>query len=228
MTHPRRFSRAPNAARARAAVNAPHASPAGSGLLARAPGSADGFSLTELMVVIIVLSIVTATVTPQFVGSLEDATLRRSARELAATLRLARSHAVTTNAATRFLLDAEGHYWIEGRGRSGALVGARPFERLDHVPGTHGEITETIATRIERLGAADQRLASRGGSSAESADGRVPRAMIRFLPDGTTEAIAIVLRDRDGFELRVRLVPATAAVEIDRLGHDGIHRRGEG
>ena len=43
---------------------------------------------------------------------------------------------------------------------------------------------------------------------------------ITFYPDGTAEASEIVLRDRDGFRLALRINPVTARVRIIELARE--------
>jgi general secretion pathway protein H len=60
----------------------------------RGPRSQTGFSLLELLVVLMLLALVTAVVVPSLGRSLATAKLKTSSREIAATIRLARSKAV--------------------------------------------------------------------------------------------------------------------------------------
>jgi general secretion pathway protein H len=60
----------------------------------RRPRSQTGFSLLELLVVLMLLALVTAVVVPSLGRSLATAKLKTSSREIAATIRLARSKAV--------------------------------------------------------------------------------------------------------------------------------------
>src|SRR3954453_9518465 len=82
----------------------------------RARGSAlrAGFSLIELMVVLLLISVMAALIIPEMKGTYEDALLRSSARQLVDVFTLAYSRAVTVNQLHRVVLDAKtGHYIIE-------------------------------------------------------------------------------------------------------------------
>jgi type II secretion system protein H len=179
------------------------------------------FTLIELMVVIVLIGIMTAMILPEMKGTYEDALLRSTSRELVSVCSLASSHAVSVNQAHRLRLDQKtGHYSIEkrasDRGAEGRSVSAR------EVPGGEGELDTRITIEIYKSGddatdAAEQESAPVSGSHAQS--GRQDDG-ITFYPDGTAEASEIVLRDRDGFRLALRINPVTARVRIIELARE--------
>ena len=183
--------------------------------------SLSAFTLIELMVVIILIGIMTALILPEMKGTYEDALLRSTSRELVSVCGLASSHAVSVNQVHRLRFDPKtGHYSIqrraEDRGPEGGLVSAR------EVPGGEGELDTRIAIEIHRVGdepteAAEPESAPVPGSSAQS--GRRDDG-ITFYPDGTADASEIVLRDRDGFRLALRINPVTARVRIIELARE--------
>ena len=179
------------------------------------------FTLIELMVVIVLIGIMTAMILPEMKGTYEDALLRSTSRELVSVCSLASSHAVSVNQAHRLRLDQKtGHYSIEkrasDRGAEGRSVSAR------EVPGGEGELDTRITIEIYKSGddatdAAEQESAPVSGSHAQS--GRQDDG-ITFYPDGTADASEIVLRDRDGFRLALRINPVTARVRIIELARE--------
>ncbi len=74
--------------------------------------SCSGFTLVELVIVLFIIGIASAVVGIVLVGSLDSANLKTSAREVASTLRYARSHAVSEKKAYTFILykDNGGSY----------------------------------------------------------------------------------------------------------------------
>src|ERR1022692_1708853 len=73
-----------------------------------------GFTLMELMVVIVIIGIMTALMIPEMKGTFQDALLRSTSRELINVFDLAYSRAVSLNQLRRVRLDEKtGRYLVE-------------------------------------------------------------------------------------------------------------------
>lgn len=188
-----------------------------------------GFTLVELMVVVVILSVLAVAIAPQFAGTYQAALLRGVARQLVTAVRLASSQAVTRGRDVRLMIDGERHrYWMECRqGESGSAVPPLPIRSLPeptpilHVPGASGELHEKILVEVvkssrERPDAASPGTAPRPGGR----EGRKSTSWgtgIPFHSDGTTEAHEIILRDSEGFGLALRIHPTTSRVRTVAL-----------
>ncbi|MFP3867521.1 MAG: GspH/FimT family pseudopilin [Desulfobacteraceae bacterium] len=83
--------------------------------------AANGFSLLELMVVLALMVLIMGLVLPGLRRSWEKEKTRGSLRELAATLRAARSTAATERQRIRVFFDLQaGRYWVENIPRQGS------------------------------------------------------------------------------------------------------------
>ena len=71
----------------------------------RAPGAAAGFSLLELLIVLMLMAIIAAVTLPIFGPGVSTTDLKRAAREIAAGLRLARSQAIAQRTEATLELD---------------------------------------------------------------------------------------------------------------------------
>jgi general secretion pathway protein H len=71
----------------------------------RAPGDAAGFSLLELLIVLMLMAIIAAVTLPIFGPGVSTTDLKRAAREVAAGLRLARSQAIAQRTEATLELD---------------------------------------------------------------------------------------------------------------------------
>jgi len=178
------------------------------------------FTLIELMVVMVLIGIMTAMILPEMKGTYEESLLRSTSRELVSACGLASSRAVSLNQAHRLRLDLRsGHYSIERRGSvrgsKGRFVAAR------EVLGSEGELDTRISIEIHTTG--DDASEAAGQESFPARDGapseRQPDS-ITFYPDGTADASELVLRDRDGFRLALRINPVTARVRIIELARE--------
>jgi len=171
-----------------------------------------------MMVVIVLLGILTAMIVPEFRGTYEAALLRTSARQLVAAANLAYSQAVTTRRPHRLCIDAAaGRWWLEARGAAGDAVEGPGFVELRGVPGSAGRLPPAISAAVRAPGehAAEDRRPRR--SLAAPPEASVKDA-IDFRPDGTAQEREVVLEDREGFRVALRIQPATARVRVVKSG----------
>ena len=160
-----------------------------------------GFSLVELMVVLVLIGIMTAMIIPEMRGTFEHEVLRGAARKVVNACNLAHSRAVTRNEIHRVrFARVRSRYALEAKERG-------KFEALRDVAGAEGEIDRRIAfeTRHNEDAEAEQ----------ESTESETTRNTVTFYPDGTADAVDMLLRDREGFRLVLRVNPTTARVEVN-------------
>jgi type II secretion system protein H len=156
-----------------------------------------GFSLIELMVVLLLIAVLSAMIIPAMHGTYEDALLRSTARRLVDVFNLANSRSVTLNQVFYVRLNTkEGKYLIEPQRRTPAAAKQfAPFE---------GVFDQRVSVELRRSEA----------SEAERAENERDLARIAFYPDGTADGRELLLRDRQGFQLALRINPITARVQI--------------
>jgi type II secretion system protein H len=170
--------------------------------------SRTGFTLVELMVVIIIIGIMTAMMIPEMKGTFQDALLRSSSRELINVFDLTYSRAVSLNQLRRVRLDEKtGRYLVE---RQVTENGQENFVPADDVPGGKGELDPRISVEFRQPSDAASEENAKVPDSENDSSGRA----IAFYPDGTADAADILLRDRDGFRLRLQINPVTARVHV--------------
>jgi type II secretion system protein H len=175
-----------------------------------------GFTLMELMVVLVLIGIMTAMILPELKGTYEEALLSSTGRHLANVLGIAYSRAVTVHQPHRVRLDSITHrYAIEKRVPGSRGQGG--FAPVPDLPGGQGTLDPRIAIELKKPGEefADTpdalpswqaELALRDGDEG-----------VVFYPDGTADAREIQLQDRAGFRLLLRINPTTARVQIMEL-----------
>jgi Tfp pilus assembly protein FimT len=142
------------------------------------------------MVVIVIISIVSAVIIGEMGGTFHDALLRSTGRQLVSVLSLASSRAISQDRMHLVRFDtATGRYALETR-RHGEFI---PVESLG---GSQGKIDPHIAVRFLGEGLNDS---------------------ISFYPDGTADEREIELRDPEGFGVALRVNPVTSRVQIIEL-----------
>ena len=175
-----------------------------------------GFSLIELMVVIVLIGIMAAMIVPEMKGTYEDALLRATSRRLVDAFHLAYSRAVSLNQIHRVRFDRiTGRYFIE----KAAQAAGNGFVPGRDIYEGEGVLDRRIFVEFRKQDEAppsetDQRAA---GASEEELGVRTKGESIAFYADGTADAGEVLLRDRDGFRLALRINPVTARVQIVEL-----------
>ncbi len=179
-----------------------------------------GFTLIELMAVLAIIGIMIAMIIPEMRGSYNDALLRSSSRELMSVCNLACSQAIAANQTHRVQLDPiTGKYFVEKRVRGGATAGG--FMRLRDLPGGDGTIDRRISIQVRSPGeeVSEEPSVQPPPSSANNSQAEPLLEAIGFYSDGTADAREILLQDRDGFRMALRINAVTAhvsAVEMER------------
>jgi len=162
------------------------------------------------MVVITIIGIMTAMMIPEMKGSFQDALLRSSSRELINVFDLAYSRAVSLNQIRRVRLEEDtGRYLVEKQTRE---HGQEEFVPADDVPGNRGQLDARVALEFHPPG--ELNAGSSGAAEAPLSGSRPEAATIAFYPDGTADAGTVLLRDRDGFRLLLRINPITARIQV--------------
>ena len=83
----------------------------------RGGGRAAGFTLLELLVVLVIAVAIAGVALPRFAGVMETVELKRAARELASALREARSQAIAQRRDVALVLDVERRMFETNGGR---------------------------------------------------------------------------------------------------------------
>lgn len=82
-------------------------------------GRAHGFTLLEILVVIVLIAGMGGLTAMIMAGGLDGIRLRASAKEIATQLRYTRAQAIATGRPQRFTIDPRAHAWTAPKGRQG-------------------------------------------------------------------------------------------------------------
>lgn len=171
----------------------------GLALRSQAPRGVGGFTLLELILVMIVIFTLATVVAPRFSDFFPSFQVRKNSEHLLAWARKARADAATTGRRQRLILDTQlRKYWIEFE--------PRPIKE----PGTFrplgGSWTE------EQL---PEAVVFETISGAETDPTRSSFRYIEFRPDGTSTEATIILSNGNGDKSTLRVEGATSRVFIE-------------
>jgi type II secretion system protein H len=160
------------------------------------------FTLVELMVVLVLISIFTGLIVGEMRGTFEDALLRGAARKLVSAANFAGSQAVSTSQPLSIRINPVNSEFsvrkqAAAENGSGVLESGKLDERITVL------VREQETTQPEDAAAAPE-TEERSGKTGE----------ITFYADGTADPREILLRDRMGVELLLRVSPITGRVKI--------------
>lgn len=173
-----------------------------------------GFTLLELMIVLVLMAIMSAMIIPEMRGTYENALLRSTSRDLIGVLNLAYSRAVSINHVHRVRLEtSSGKYFVEERVRGTSHGG--DFIPVRNVSGSEGTLDQRISIQIrDSMEDPENPIAPPyAGLDPESRTSERNNTIL-FYPDGTADRRDIQLQDREGFRLSLQINPITARVRI--------------
>lgn len=179
----------------------------------RAARNIRGFTLIELLVVIGLISILTGMIVTEMQGTREDAVLRATARKLIAALNLAGSQAVAVTVPCTVEIDtARSRFAIvpQEKGTS---------EEASNGPIEEGDLDSTVTVSVRDQQTSEEERPEANEQPRDKQEGA--RDGITFYADGTADRKEIVLRDRTGVEMLLRINPVTGRVRIARESEGG-------
>ena len=170
------------------------------------------FTLIELVIVVVIVGIAAAVIVPEMKGGYQDALLRSTSRELVNVFNIASSRAVSLNQLHRVRIEAgTGRYVIERRTRE--TLNGDEYKPLDDVSEAEGTVDKRILVRVHNL---DDSPAA--APASENSEARADIDSISFYSDGTADSVELLLRDKEGYRMALRINPITAHVKILELG----------
>lgn len=170
---------------------------------ATAGGRRPGFSLLELLVVLVIIAVASAVVVPRLAGSLSGVSLRSAAKRAAASMRYARSRAAGEKLPWRAVLDFE-HKEI----------------RVEPVP--VGDAAEAGEKEAKAGARESKRIPLPGGvrlvkASSGELEADAGTFEITFFPSGGSSGGEVVLADERGRRYALDVDFITGSVRLEEL-----------
>ena len=151
---------------------------------------AEGFTLLELLVVIAIISVTLAVVGPRLAGRMEGAGLRDGASDLQVLAKAGRARAALTGKPVALAISSDGKRFrlLAGATEDGPWEAVTPARALpDKVQ------VKLLGPEVQRAGA---------------------QPLIRFLPDGSADEAALLLRDAGGDQVRLEMAQALGRLQL--------------
>lgn len=159
-----------------------------------------GFTLIELILVMLVLCIILGMAVPQLRGFLSGSAARDATTQVMALAQYARAKSAAEGVVYRLSFDlSNGEYWLS----ADAADGTGEFASLGNDFGQTFKLPEGMKVALERIGT--NTTTSRTASSSD----------IEFRPDGTSDAV--VIRLTESFNNIETLIAAPAPTEPFRI-----------
>lgn len=174
-----------------------------------------GFTLIELMIVVVLLGIAGLVILPEMKGVYQDALLRSAGRELLDAFHLAYSRAVSLNRTHRVRIEESSRrYFVEQPAAGGPRS---EFSPVREASGMSGELDERISVRVRKANASPMAGEEMSlGAVAEPFEESPPN-VFSFYADGTADGGEVILRDRHGYGLRLQVDAITARVRVREM-----------
>ncbi len=159
-----------------------------------------GFTLIELILVMIVIFTLAAIITPRFSDSFPSLQVRTSAERLFSWARKARADAAVTGARQRLVMDSEKKkFWLE--------VEMRPIKEP-------GKFTKLSGAWEERF--LPDEVAFETIDGPETDPNNSALRYLEFRPDGTSSEATIILSNENGDRQTLRVEKATSKIYIEQ------------
>jgi hypothetical protein len=169
------------------------------------------------MIVMVLIGILSAAILPEMQGTYEAALLRSTSRKLIGVFQLANSRAITLRETQTVRLDRKhGRFFLEGAVPHGEARGR--LQPVRNVPGCEGELDTRIAIEWRKI---DEDPLENPDDEEALAAKKMRRSQgdaIAFYADGTAESGEVLLTDRAGFRLALRISATTARITLAELG----------
>ena len=167
----------------------------------------EGFTLIELIIVLVILSVITALVAPKLTQSLSRMNVESTARRVASALRLARSLAVTEKVPYGAMFDMNAD-----------MLTVIPYQRTPEEEDTlESEANYTLSPRVYML---TDGVHLKEGVALNGETVTTGAFQMAFFPGGGTSGGEVVLGDDEGrsFSVTVDRIVGSVKIRDNRLG----------
>lgn len=181
-----------------------------------------GFTLIEVILVVVIMAIIAGISTPFFAGATRGARLKTTGRSISQAARYARFKAISSQQEMRMVINPDTMELIVGppgkteNNASDGIPDLDVLDRLGYIDDGNEDITTAVKTEIRRVLPEGVSFSNFENKSAEDDTAFGELMVVRFYPNGQSEWFEMTLTDNKG-KTRIELEndPITSKVSVE-------------
>ncbi|MBN2704748.1 MAG: prepilin-type N-terminal cleavage/methylation domain-containing protein [Pontiellaceae bacterium] len=181
-----------------------------------------GFTLVEVILVVVIMAVIAGISTPFFAGATRGAKLKTAGRSISQAARYARFKAISSQQEMRLVINPDTMELIvgppgQGQNESDGKVDLDILDRLGYLDDGNEDITTVVKTEVRRVLPTGLTISNFKNNSAEDDTIFGELMVVRFSPNGQSESFEMTLTDTKGKKIGLENDPITSKVSVDFL-----------
>jgi len=180
-----------------------------------------GFTLVEVILVVVIMAIIAGISTPFFAGATRGAKLKTAGRSISQAARYARFKAISSQQEMRLVINPDTMELIVGpvgksnNQESDGKVDLDILDRLGYLDDGNEDITTVVKTEVRRVLPAGLSISDFENKSAKDDTAFGELMVVRFYPNGQSESFEMTLTEKDKARIAIENDPITSKVSVE-------------
>ena len=180
-----------------------------------------GFTLVEVILVVVIMAIIAGISTPFFAGATRGAKLKTAGRSISQAARYARFKAISSEQEMRLVINPDTMELIVGpignskNEESDGKVDLDILDRLGYLEDGNEDITTVVKTEVRRVLPAGLSISDFENKSAKDDTAFGELMVVRFYPNGQSESFEMTLTEKGKARIELENDPITSKVSVE-------------